>query len=60
MENDLKPCPHCGGTVKIVHVLPDEFVIVCEDCGIAALPANEKICGLDGLVNRWNRRVSDG
>jgi len=59
MENDLKPCPFCGGEVKIEYVVPKEFVIVCEECGIAALPANENLCGLDKFIDRWNRRVND-
>lgn len=60
MENELKPCPFCGSDVKIEYIFPNEFVIVCENCGIAALPANEKICELDVLIDRWNRRVNDG
>lgn len=55
-----KPCPFCGGTqVEIVAVFPDEFVIVCEDCGIAVLPANGMRCGLDELIERWNRRAGE-
>ena len=61
VNNKLKPCPFCGKThAEIVAVFPDEYVIVCNDCGVGLLPSNEAIYCKDELIARWNRRVNDG
>lgn len=59
---ELKPCPFCGGTVKIEEEWADAVSVFysfnCDSCGMycvqnECVPQNE-------AIEAWNRRVEDG
>ena len=59
MENDLKPCPFCGGKVRIhVGVIRGLTMIVCEKClATVSFGGKEQ---KQAAVKAWNRRANDG
>lgn len=61
---ELKPCPFCGGDVRIDAHGPTymrDFIITCDNCNyyfmLDALDATE-----NDLIKAWNRRaeITDG
>ena len=66
MNDDLKPCPFCGGTNIHVEYEQDDFgnetgsYILCYDC--LASFFQQEACDAEDNVKAWNRRVgeSDG
>jgi Lar family restriction alleviation protein len=63
MENELKPCPFCGGYAHIDKTSSmtcfRDAAIYCEGCNswyvLDAFSATE-----EDLIDAWNRRVNDG
>lgn len=56
MNNELKPCPFCGGEAKVSNVFGRAGVI-CKDC-------QAEMRGYLGMTEEevkeaWNRRVTD-
>lgn len=61
MNEELKPCPDCGGYVHIEHAydyLHDDIIICCDNCGIM-LTVDARDKSLKDLVDKWNRRATD-
>lgn len=63
MDNELKPCPFCGGEAE--HEIFDDgfFVycrVMCKPCGVMMTKAYLRYStGNEGIV-AWNRRVANG
>lgn len=57
MADKLKPCPFCGGRVKMVNgIIAGTIVFVCEKCGADVMFfGTEK--DKDKAVKAWNRRA---
>lgn len=61
MDNELKPCPFCGGEAEH-KIFEDEFFTIycrveCKPCGV--MMTKEYTTGNEGAI-AWNRRVNDG
>lgn len=60
--SEMKPCPFCGGEVRIWDTLLDKpvvRVIECEKCRVRFLFAwGNTVTGKD-LYDAWNRRRND-
>ena len=60
MNNDLKPCPFCGGKAFFdkIYFVNWEYCIACTDCdSIFTLAYKNPDKG--DLAETWNRRASD-
>ena len=64
MENELKPCPFCGGNAEIrehTRIAKQKrytyFRVGCEDCGLRFPKFSETIAD---AIEAWNRRCNDG
>lgn len=53
---DLKPCPFCGGEVKLNYVGGDSYIpyyfISCKECGCKQASSIHK----EAVINAWNTR----
>lgn len=60
MNNKLKPCPFCGGEVRIVHNEPYTLgAIVCDTCkALVMFPWYKTESQLD-LKEEWDKRADD-
>lgn len=52
---ELKPCPCCGGKVKIIEIEPMIQYVSCTQC-IMQTNTGRK----NEVIKAWNRRVNDG
>ena len=66
MDEELKPCPFCGGeavldTRKTVttHIEYQNYRVICLYCGITTgwFPLDE---GKENVISTWNRRADNG
>lgn len=59
MDDKLKPCPFCGGRVKMINGMLGTIMFICEKCG-----ADVMFFGVeqdkDKAVKAWNRRTDNG
>lgn len=71
MENELKPCPFCGGTAHLDFAhgsrqtyadknglaasTPVLYMVFCENCSVRTIPCESTKIARD----IWNRRVND-
>jgi len=70
MENELKPCPFCGGEAKLMTAMTDDgegtISVVCQKCHIGIFRARSmkwdgwKLNDCLDAVYAWNRRANDG
>lgn len=66
MENELKPCPFCGGEAQYLcrNGAHGSIVacVICRDCGAqgASYCVRDDICAKDEAIKAWNRRWKDG
>lgn len=51
-NENLKPCPFCGGRAKLVVQFGDEFMVLCPNC-----EAQTNFHDKEGAIAAWNRRV---
>lgn len=59
MTSELKPCPCCGGRAEEIHLRHmghSGHRIFCVEC----LITTETMHSRDSVVERWNRRRTDG
>lgn len=58
---ELRPCPFCGGKVKLVTDLTQTkdpvYCFECEDCGV--LVYMDDLNDKDKSIKAWNNRVSE-
>lgn len=59
MNEELKPCPFCGGNAIVAEVDSEEIgcklnMVCCEDCGIST-PGSEDA---SAVIEIWNKRIS--
>lgn len=52
MENELKPCPFCGG--KAVKIASGHQVVCCKCCTMGQLYPTE-----NQAIETWNRRTNN-
>ena len=50
-NEELKPCPFCGGEAKLVVQFGDEFMVLCPNC-----EAQTNFHDKEGAIAAWNRR----
>ena len=55
---DLKPCPFCGGDVKITIGVFGSSMIVCDKCGADVCFYGAEV--IDKAIDAWNRRNENG
>lgn len=57
-KQKLKPCPFCGGDVRLIRAPLGTNVIICDRCGLDAM-----FFGCEKNQNKireaWNRRTTD-
>ena len=58
MDEELKPCPFCGGELKVSEDKGRDYdtpryYITCIDCGVTSTSSMFK----DELINKWNQRA---
>ena len=61
MQNELKPCPFCGGEAKLRYSMPYNAV-QCKKCkvfGKIIIDTYEQRDGAKEAITVWNRRVED-
>lgn len=63
MENELKPCPFCGGNAELHHEYAGSgySYIQCNKCGIKSvmfIKAFDRSSD-EHAINYWNRRCND-
>ncbi len=69
MQNELKPCPFCGGEVRLVHTNHKTlyyrvFQFSCNQCGTTFfIPQKSNYKSKEDTeikaIEAWNRRVED-
>ena len=63
-ERELKPCPFCGGKVKVECVDDEFFYISCESCASGTSFGKVFEDGTAGdatkeeTISAWNKRIS--
>lgn len=69
MENDLKPCPFCGGEARMAQNYQGQKYVWCDECGAGVWGKDTEDWRVDTIGERkarkaaadaWNRRVNDG
>ncbi len=61
MQNELKPCPFCGGKAnlkeKYIHGVANRknYWVVCTNCQIRIQDRNS----VEKAIEQWNRRVDN-
>ena len=64
MENELKPCPFCGGDAELRHECagPGYSYIQCDQCGIKSVSFMKAFdrSSDEEAISYWNRRCTDG
>lgn len=60
-NNELKPCPFCGGEAKIGQVVPLASVVYCTKCRatIKEVPVSVHYCADDKATTIWNQRANE-
>ena len=54
MDNELKPCAHCGGNASVFQAYDGFYAVQCNVCGMTTLHVRD----MDSAIATWNRRVS--
>ena len=63
VKEELKPCPFCGGKIKLDE--DDFYMFCCDKCGAGITFAKEledgtaTDCNKKESIEQWNRRVND-
>ncbi len=52
-NNELKPCPFCGGEAELESFATDIYFVKCKMCGAIV---KAKSWGKDEIIKTWNRR----
>lgn len=71
MENELKPCPFCGGAIRVNSIIDKELYIdvecECDNCNMTfshsqsfVVSKNERVSPHDSFFEVWNRRCTNG
>lgn len=64
MSEELKPCPFCGGEIKLDE--DDFYMFCCDKCGAGITFAKEledgtaTDCNKKESIEKWNRRANNG
>jgi Lar family restriction alleviation protein len=61
MQNELKPCPFCGGKARYVYSMPFNAV-KCPKCkifGPTVIDTYEQADGKEESIQLWNRRANN-
>ena len=63
-ENELKPCPFCGGKAELIHdkrtlSFADSFYVRCDNIDCYMLLTTPHRLSKEDAINIWNRRASD-
>lgn len=58
--NELKPCPFCGGKVRVTKGFCGVLFFKCTKCR-AVVSFDNDTCNLhtEKAINHWNRRIED-
>ena len=61
MQNELKPCPFCGGKVRldVAYSYFRDVVIYCDGCDMV-FTLDDCIATKEQIAEAWNRRYGDG
>ena len=61
MENELRPCPFCGGEAAFGNSFWEGVFVYCTNCGCQTdYATDDKRCVAEQrVVDMWNRRVND-
>lgn len=69
MENDLKPCPFCGGEAYMAQNYLGQKYVRCVECGAGVWGKDTDDWSISKMgekraekaaADAWNRRVNDG
>ena len=55
MNEELKPCPFCGGEVGISQIYDWSFRVYCSNCDIEI----DGFSTEEEAIDEWNRRVEE-
>lgn len=60
MQNELKPCPFCGGEVRldVAYSYFRDVVIYCDGCDMV-FTLDDCIATKEQIAEAWNRRIYD-
>lgn len=58
-NEELKPCPFCGGTVEIKTNYKNQFYVLCKKCE-AVVWVGYNCRHKASVITAWNRRAEDG
>ena len=57
MQNELKPCPFCGGEVRLDEAYScQDAVIYCDGCNMV-FTLDDCIATKEQIAEAWNRRI---
>lgn len=60
MQNELKPCPFCGGEAKIGKISIDKtYYVQCGNGYCDVLPSTYTYTTEEQAIEHWNRRVDN-
>ena len=62
MNNELKPCPFCGGTDLTMYssgIIRADYVVYCNTCNIKTGLGTVKRQSEESVVAAWNRRAHE-